>query len=255
MNRLILYTTILIPLVTQGQPAAFNFESGAMPAPCVLESKRTAEPRKGVAVQPGTDEARAGSVMVTGDASRGGVFIRALSDDDTLGESLSQLTVCLAFRASPLSASPVFLERIVGGTSRNPGVFRFRSQSNSKDDHERRGTLRLYVGNSEGQTVTATSTISWIQQDNVWNWVGMVFDKGRVVFYLNGERLGDEVRLSVEEIPSPGESSYYLRSGYGFVGAFDDLVIIPGKAFTDEDMSAIYKQGITSEETIKKLKE
>lgn len=255
MNRRILSLALLMPWVAQGQPAAFNFDSGAMPAPCILESKRTAEPRRGVSVEPGRDEVRASGVLVTEDAARGGVFIRTLPYDDTLGEAFSQLTVCLAFRASPLSSSPVFLERLVGGTSRNPGVFRFRSQSNSGDDHERRGTLRLYVGTAEGKTISVASTTPWIQQENAWNWVGVVFNKGRVVFYLNGERLGDEVQLSVEEIPGTGEASYFLRGGYGFAGAFDDLVIVPGKAFTDEDMLTLYTQGVNSEEIIKKLKE
>lgn len=256
MNKRIICMVLAIPLAALGQPAVFNFDSGEIPASCVLDSGRTAQP-KGNFVQPGTDETRASGVFITEDEGRGGVFIRSpRADDDVMGQALSAFTVCLAFRASsPLSASPIFLERLVGSTSGNAGFFRFRSQSNSGSDNERRCTFRFGVKSAKGEDVNATSTVPWIQQENVWNWVGMVFDKGRVTFYLNGERAGDDIHLPVEEIPAADGKSYYIRGGYGFVGAFDDLAFIPGKAFTDDEMQEAYKQGISSEEILRKIKE
>lgn len=255
MIRHVLCAALAIPLVAVGQPVVFDFESGQLPASCILESGRVAQP-KGDFVRAGADEVRGGGVFLTENAERGGVFIRSSrADADVLTESLPALTVCVAFRANPLSASPVFLERLAGGSSENAGFFRFRSQSNDGDDNERRGTLRFYTKGADGRAVSATSTVPWIQQANAWNWVGLVFDKGRVTFYLNGERLGDDISIPLEEIPTTDGNSYYLRGGYGFVGAFDDLAILPGKAFTDDEMQAAYRHGIGSKELRNKLKE
>ena len=227
MKRIIC-ATLSFPLAVLGQPVAFNFDSGEMSASCILDSGRTAKPKD--SALPDHDEARGSGVLVMENAERGGVFIKApQTGDDVLEKAISQLTFCMAFRASPLSASPVFLERLAGGSSENVGFFRFRSQSNAVDDFERRGTFRFYTKGADGKSISATSTAPWIQQDNTWNWVGMVFDKGRVAFYLNGERLGEEIKLPLEEIPGISDSSYYMRGGYGFVGSLDDLVIIPGK--------------------------
>lgn len=253
MNKRIICAMLALPLTALGQPSAFNFDAGDTTAFCILDSERTAKPKD--SVHPDSDGER-GGILVMENADRGGVFIKSPQPaEDVLGAPISQLTVCMAFRASPLSASPVFLERLVGGTSENNGFFRFRSQSHSKDDYEKRGTMRFAIKDAEGKSHNATSTVPWIQQDNTWNWVGLVFDKGLVVFYLNGDRLGDGIHLPVEKIPGADASSYYVRAGYGFVGALDDLVVIPGKAFTDAEMQAVYEKGINSEEILKKLKE
>ncbi len=246
-----------VPALVYGVDATFfNFESGLLPDNCALDSGRTAE-EKGENAYAETEEGKTnGSVVcVTQDVNRGGVFVRSRRPDDALGGELSAFTVCFAFRASPLSATPVFLERLVGGTSDNTGFFRFRSQSNSGGGGgEQRGTFRFYTKDASGNSVSVTSSVPWIQQENNWYWVGMVFDKGRVAFYLDGERVGDELFLPVESIAGSDGRSYFLRSGYGFVGAFDDLAIVPGRAFSDEEMRAIYKQGINTPEMIQKLK-
>ncbi len=244
------------PLVAWAQPAVFTFESGQWPEYCVLESGRAARP-KGDTARVGKDEhGRKSGVCLTADPNRGGVFIHSPQPDtDVLGEPLAALTVSLTFRSSLVSRSPVFFERLVGGTSENTGFFRFRAQSNSGDELERWGNLRLYTKTAEGKSIAVVSTASWIQQEDVWNQVGLVFKHGRVVFYVNGERLGDEVELPLEAIPGAEGRSYYLRSAYGFVGAFDDLVVLPGKALTDEQMRNLYKQEIDGEEIKKKFKE
>lgn len=253
MKRIIC-AALAFPLVALGQPVAFDFDSGETTASCILDSGRTAKPKD--SAHPDHNEARGSGVFIMENSERGGVFIKSPQpDDDVLGKAISQLTVCMAFCASPLSQAPTFLERLVGSTASNKGFFRFRSQSHSKDDNEKLGTMRFEVRDEQGNPYSAASTIPWIQQNNTWYWVGLVFDKGRITFYLNGEQLGDEIQLPLEEIPGSEGLSYFWRGGYGFIGAFDDLLIIPGNALTDAEMQAIYEKGIGNEKIIKKLKE
>jgi len=220
---------------------AFTFESGGFPDVCILDSGRNAKPKgNGSVIGPDETGGRSSQVCLTQDAERGGVFIVSENPGaDPLGAELKALTIILAFRASPASPSPVFVERLVGGSSNNPGFFRFRSQSNSGDTKERTGTLRFYLNPVAGESLSAASTAPWTQIENAWNWVGLVFDHGRVRFYLNGERLGDEVNLPVESIPGAEGKPYAIRAGYGFTGALDDLVILPGKALGDEEMQEL----------------
>lgn len=256
-GRVMVFCALLICLGTHAasasDAAAFNFETG-FPESCILESGRTARPKNDMARVGADEKGRSSNVCLSENPNRGGVFIRPVepADTDALGKSFPALTVCMAFRASPASSSPTFLERLVGGTSDHVGFFRFRSQMSSGDDHERRGTLRFSTKTPGGESEGAASTESWILQENVWNWVGVVFDRGRVAFYVNGERLGNVVDLPLEEIPGAEGSPYFVRAGYGFSGAFDDLFVLPGKALTEQQMRDLYQKGIQDGE-IKKF--
>lgn len=235
---------------------AFTFESGIFPDSCILESGRTTQPKGETAtLAPDETGEKASQVCNTLDSERGGVFIRSEHpESDPLAEPLEALTISLSFRSSPVTPSPVFLERLAGGSSDNPGFFRFRSQSNSGDTKERTGTFRLYLNTPTGESLSATSTAPWTLRENIWNSVALVFNRGRVLFYLNGERLGDEVVLPLEAIPGTNGSPYFLRAGYGFTGAFDDLVIVPGKALADEDIQKLHQENLSPDNLQELLK-
>lgn len=248
MKKIILLASaVLLPAAAFGQAVAFTFETPGLPATCELGSGgETAT--KSAAVRHEHDAEREGGVCVTEDVERGGVFVRdGMKGTGAMAEPVKQMTVAMAFRSNPVSTSPVFMERIVASSSNTPGFFRFRAQRNGGDDHERRGTLRFGVTGPDGQGHTATSTISWSQLANAWNWVGMVYDQGRVTFYLNGEELGEPVEVPVQEIPGTEGRSYFVRSGYSFIGAFDDLVFLPQKALSSDEMRALFQKGPTDD--------
>lgn len=245
---ILLLLAVASPNLLASDPAGFDFEFGEFPGDGILDSGRRVEP-KGEFVRTGADPLgeRKGKVCLTEDASRGGVFVRPESKEgDPLGGALSALTVCLSFEASPVSASSIFLERLVAGSSATPGFFRFGNQSNTGDDLQRTGTLRFYAFNEKGQPVVATSTEPWVQDEKVWHWVACVIEPGRVTFYLDGDRLGDPVEIDLQGIAAAGDQSYFLRAGYGFLGAFDDLLVVPNQALTGEQLQLVRDKGMTS---------
>lgn len=238
------------PLMAVAAPMAFTFETGELPDSCELDSGLLTS-TKHESVTHGRDENRPNGpgVCITGDEGRGGVTVREGHGQKlVMDEPLKSLTLAIAYRSNPVSASPVFVERMVRSSSSNPGFFRFRAQRNGGDDHERRGTLRFTATAGEGKGIAATSTIAWSEVADAWNWVGLVFNDGKVTFYLNGEVLGDEVETELKEIPGAEAASHFVRAGYGFIGAFDDLVILPNKALTPDEMRQLYLKGPSNAE-------
>lgn len=246
MKGLLFFAPLLLaPLIAGATPMAFTFETGEPPDACELGSNFLTAP-KHESVTHAKDENRPNGpgVCITGDEPRGGVFIReGREQKGVMDEPLKSLTLAVAFRSNPVSATPVFVERLVRSSSSNPGFFRFRAQRNGGDDQERRGTLRFTAMGNEGKTLSAASTIAWSQVSDAWNWVGLVFNEGKVTFYLNGEVLGDELETELKEIPGADGASHFVRGGYGFVGAFDDLVILPNKALTADEMRLLFQKG------------
>lgn len=256
MKRLVYFAAILLsPVVAVGAPMAFTFETDQLPDTCELGSGSLTD-AKHESVKHAKDENRTNGpgVCMTGDEARGGVVIRSpQGQKGIMDEALKSLTIAVAFRSNPVSASPVFAERLVQSTSGHPGFFRFRAQRNGGDDQERQGTLRFTATGEQGASVSAASKVAWSQMADAWNWVGVVFNEGTVTFYLNGEVLGDEQAVSLKEIPGANGASHFVRAGYGFQGAFDDLVILPNKALTPDEMRRLFLKGPADEEVKREL--
>lgn len=253
MRGILIIGLLLVAVVARAEESlVFDFESGALPANSLAEGAWEAgSSDPGVLVALDEAGTRAGQVCLTGDEAKGGLFLRAYEGDESLlRQGRDEFTVSLAVRAGPVSASPVFFERLSGGSSQKTGLMRFRSQGNSGDDHGRKGTLRFYVRDENGEMRTATSTVPWQQAEGVWHQVAFVFSAGSVTFYLDGERLGDPVDLGLARIPDVPDPTSYVRVGYGFKGSMDDLVILPGKALSEDQIRTLHQDGVKAVETL-----
>lgn len=256
MKRYVLILSFIVghaPLLVASEAAGFDFEFDEFPGEAVLESGAQLDrPDDSVRTGPDPLGVRAGKVCLTEDPDRGGVFLSHNSATyDAMGEPLSALTICMTFESDPLSSTSVFLQRMVKGSATTPGSFRFKNQSNTGDDNQRSGFLSFSVSDKNGESVSAMSASRWGQDKGTWYGVACVFDAGRVTFYLDGERWGEPVEMGLKEIPSPGEGTYYLRAGFGFQGAFDDLLILPGRALTDDEIRTVWEKGVAAVEPAK----
>ncbi len=248
---LIVLLLMLSPWVSiAAEGMIFDFESGIFPNDSLQGGNAWLQPADvGVQIESDQVDKSRGNVCTNDNENRGGVVLRSKQIDNAiLRDAWSTLTVCLLFRASPVSTTPVFFERLSAASSDHVGFFRFSNQSNSGDDHIRKGTLRINARKETGEVVSAISTLPWVQMDSTWHWVAFVFDAGKVRFLVDGEPLGEPIDLQLNQIPAVKDEKYLLRSGFGFRGGFDDLLILPGRALTDDQLKTIYKKGIQSAE-------
>lgn len=230
-----------------GQPAGFTFSGGNFPEACVLQSNRNLVPVNQLAAITFDSQSQPpDGICLTGDASRGGVYLKSDNPEaDSLFQAMKAFTVSLRIRFDTVSNSPIFFERMLGSTNKNPGYFRFGNQSNTGDAKERRGTLRFLVTDPSGNYQQVASSESWIQIQEQWATVGLTFDQGAVQFYVNGEPLGEPQKITVEQIPSGApDLTRHIRAAFGFEGAFDDLLVVPDQALSPEQMQAVYQNGI-----------
>ena len=227
-----------------GDAAAFDFEREGPSSPCLLGSGRDAvaadkeagfkkENRGGVETH----------VLAFSNGARSGAVIRCpAGHGDAIFGPLGQLTLSLAFRSDPVVATPCYFQRINGSSTR-PGFLRFNSQNNSGDELERKGTFRFTVTDADGKNHTAASTAPWEARHGEWHRVAVVFDKGNVRFYLDGELWGNPVAIPLEVIPESEARPESIRAGFGFSGAIDDLVIAPGRALSGREIKQLHEEG------------
>ncbi len=237
LPSLVFLGSAVSPLAAESPGAVFDFEAKEFPvgargeAPYTARGKhaslrREAAPRNGVAAV---------------EEEKGEVSILLTPDDVLLGE-LEALTVSIFYKVDEAVSTPVYVKRI-RNSSGNVGYFSFINQNNSGDEAERRGTFRFGVTTEEGGKGVA-STESWALTPGKWNAVAAVFEKGVVSFYLNGDPVGRPQELGVAAIPAMEGGKGSLRTGGGYVGLLDDLVVLPNRALTPEEVRALHTQGL-----------
>jgi len=243
--------SLLAPLAPAAENAVFDFEAAGFPVPSLFNQPHAWKGREGETELRAVERPGGSSTAAVLSESRG--MTLSPRSDSALNGELASLTVSLAFRMDKAVPTPVFLQRIQSSSS-NPGYFSFHSQNNHGNAEERRGTLRFVITDSQGAH-TAASKQNWNGAAGEWHCAAIVFDGGTVRFYLDGAPLGEPVTMQATSIPAVSpDGKAVFRSGFGFPGAVDDLVILPNRVLDDEQIKLLHESGLASGEVLEILK-
>jgi len=174
-----------------------------------------------------------------------GLQISADQRDPLHGE-LSVFSIGMRFKAEEAPRTAVFFQRMMA-SRKKPGFFAFYSQSNAERNGSRIATFRFTATGMEGTPQTIASKPTWTFTPGKWHHVLMIFNRGQVQFFLDGEALGETEKLpSLETIPALQRSSKSFRMAIGFEGSVDDIVIRLNEALTPEEVRKHFTLGTAS---------